>query len=285
METTAAAPSRSLLGSQKLLHLIRHAQGIHNFPAEKSRDRLTSIEFIDPELSSQGWQQVRDQRKNVSASGLLKRIEVVFTSPLLRTLQTSVGIFGGEEHPDHVTPLKEANVENDDHCGISTFNRPPIIATELCREGMKKIRRRGTISQCRSRFPAVDFSLIESEDDVLWEADENETHEEVAARGIEFVKWLLAKKEKEIAVVSHGFFLQQTLIALRNKCYPLMEGDPYSRFGNCEIRSVIICDESVMGLGSDSLTTNYHCGRIPYYGLERQEDSAKNVSVDDEVTN
>ncbi|XP_022731465.1 phosphoglycerate mutase-like protein 1 [Durio zibethinus] len=286
METTAAAPAPYLHGSQKLLHLVRHAQGLHNLEAEK---RPTSIDLVDPELSSQGWQQVRDQRKNLSASGLLERIEVVITSPLLRTLQTSVGIFGGDpDRPDHVTPLQEANIENDGQRGISTFNRLPIIASELCRERKSKNRQRGTLSQCRSRFPAVDFSLIESEDDVLWESDERETNEAVAARGIKFIKWLLGRKEKEIAVVSHGVFLQQTMIALRNKCYPLVDGDfNYSRFGNCEIRSVIIFNESVMGLGSDSLTTSYqaHGGRITRYGLQLQNDSAEDNVPVDEATN
>ncbi|KAK8696987.1 hypothetical protein V6N13_113153 [Hibiscus sabdariffa] len=235
METTA--PSPYLVGNQKLIHLVRHAQGLHNLEAEMNR---TSIEFTDAALSTLGWQQVRQQRENVSATGMLQGIEVVITSPLLRTLQTSVGLFGREEH--------------EDHCGnkTSTLNHPPIIATELCRERM-----------------------IETEDDILWDADERETNEAVAARGINFIKWLLARKEREIAVVSHGVFLQETLIALKNKCLPLMDGDPFSRFGNSEIRSVIIFNESVMRLGSDSRKTNYCCGRIPE-GIALQVDEVTN---------
>ncbi|KAK8523199.1 hypothetical protein V6N12_047727 [Hibiscus sabdariffa] len=255
METTA--PSPYLVGNQKLIHLVRHAQGLHNLEAEMNR---TSIEFTDAALSTLGWQQVRQQRENVSATGMLQGIEVVITSPLLRTLQTSVGLFGREEH--------------EDHCGnkTSTLNHPPIIATELCRERMRKGRSRGNLSQCRSDFPQVDFSLA---NDILWDADERETNEAVAARGINFIKWLLARKEREIAVVSHGVFLQETLIALKNKCLPLMDGDPFSRFGNSEIRSVIIFNESVMRLGSDSRKTNYCCGRIPE-GIALQVDEVTN---------
>ncbi|XP_039066348.1 phosphoglycerate mutase-like protein 1 [Hibiscus syriacus] len=193
-------------------------------------NRGSLTQFTDAALSPLGWQQVREQRENVSASGMLEGIEVVITSPLLRTLQTSVGVFGSEEEQDH--------------CGnkTSTLNHPPIIATELCRERMV-CRSRATIGQCRSRFPQVDFSLIESEEDILWEADERETNEAVAARGIKFVNWLLGRKEREIAVVSHGVFLQETLIALKNKCLHLMDTDPFTRFGNCEIRSVIVFNE------------------------------------------
>lgn len=37
---------------------VRHAQGVHNLESEKSRDPLTSFEFLDAELSSLGCQQV-----------------------------------------------------------------------------------------------------------------------------------------------------------------------------------------------------------------------------------
>ena len=30
---------------------------------------------------------------------------------------------------------------------------------------------------------------IENEDDILWKADERETHEAVLARGMKFIKW------------------------------------------------------------------------------------------------
>ncbi|KAB2072356.1 hypothetical protein ES319_A07G009700v1 [Gossypium barbadense] len=248
METTAAAPYHS---NQKLvIHLIRHAHGLHNLESERHRDPLKRIQYADPELSPLGWQQVREQRKDLSASGLLERIELVVTSPLTRTLQTSVGIFG--------SPLKDENtVGNGYQNGIKTpiFNHPPIIASELCRERLSKGRSRGSISQCRSRFPQVDFSLIEREDDILWEADERESDESVAAKGIKFIKWLLARKEKEIAVVSHGVFLQQTLIALKNEFDSSIEEEFLTPlvylFGNCEIRSLKFFRESVVRLGQD----------------------------------
>ncbi|TYG59739.1 hypothetical protein ES288_D07G009900v1 [Gossypium darwinii] len=181
METTATAPYHS---NQKLvIHLvpacfllqylsnknmhIRHAHGLHNLESERHRDPLKRIQYADPELSPLGWQQVREQRKDLSASGLLERIELVVTSPLTRTLQTSVGIFG--------SPLKdEKTVGNGYQNGIKTpiFNHPPIIASELCRE-----------------------RLIEREDDILWEADERESNESVAAKGIKFIKWCVLKTQ------------------------------------------------------------------------------------------
>ncbi|MBA0819611.1 hypothetical protein Gohar_021512, partial [Gossypium harknessii] len=122
-----------------------------------------------------------------------------------QTLQTSVGVFVGSE-------------EHGDNC-----NNPLIIATELCRVRMRKDRRRESISRCKAHFPQ-----IESEYDISWEAEERETDEAVAARGVEFIKWLLARKEKEIAVVSHGGFLKQTLLAIGHKCDPLVTCDNFT---------------------------------------------------------
>ncbi|OMO57526.1 Histidine phosphatase superfamily, clade-1 [Corchorus olitorius] len=279
-----AAPPSLYLGRHKFLHMVRHAQGYHNLESDKSRDPLTSNLFFDAQLSSLGWEQVRDQRKAVCENGLLERIEVVITSPLSRTLQTAVGIFHGEEVV--ADEFGKVDVKKDET--LTFNNRPPIIVNERCRERLGKYEcdKRRSISQYRSRFPAVDFSLIEDEDDILWTADERESHEEVTVRGMDFMKWLWGRKEKEIALVSHGVFLQDVMIELinSNKCLPFMKGDPFSRFENCEIRSMIISYDSVMGLGSDSFAIN-HCGRIQYGFELLQRDSAKeNVSVEDQVT-
>ncbi|OMO50840.1 Histidine phosphatase superfamily, clade-1 [Corchorus capsularis] len=286
----AAPPSLYLGGSRhKLLHMVRHAQGVHNLESDKSRDPVTSSKFFDAQLSSLGWEQVRDQRKTVCENGLFQRIELVITSPLSRTLQTAVGIFHGEE----VIADESGKVDVKKDETLTFNNRPPIIVNERCRERLGKYEcdKRQSISQYRSRFPAVDFSLIEDEDDILWTADEREPRDEVIARGMDFMKWLWGRKEKEIALVSHGVFLQELMIELINskKCLPLnMEGDiPRSRFKNCEIRSMIISYDSVMGLVSDSFAINNinHCGRIQYGFELLQRDSAKeNVSVEDQVT-
>ncbi|KAE8729160.1 hypothetical protein F3Y22_tig00003840pilonHSYRG00009 [Hibiscus syriacus] len=259
MEAIAAAQ----FGRRKLFHLVRHAQGKHNLEAEKSRDPLTSFEYLDAELSPLGWQQVRDQRKDVCSSGLLKGIEVVISSPMSRTLQTAVGIFHGEDDEE-----------------FTTVDRPPIIAYELCRERLGKFEcdKRRSISHYRSRFPACFNVQIENENDILWKGgDEIETHEAVRARAMKFTQWLWEREEKEIAVVSHGVYLQQAMIELvkNNLCYPL-HNDPLSR---------------IIGPGSDAFVMkNTNCGRMrtPYEieQLQIKDSAKKNVSVEEvEVTN
>ncbi|XP_052487146.1 phosphoglycerate mutase-like protein 1 isoform X3 [Gossypium raimondii] len=275
MDTIAASP-------HKILHLVRHAEGVHNLESDKSRDPLTSFEFLDAQLSSLGRQQVVAERKHVRETGLLDEVEVVIVSPMTRTLETAVGIFGGKEQADalDVSSCQDSNVNSNETSAI--FNsRPRIVAYELCRERM-----------------------IENEDDVLWKSDERESYDEIQARTIKFLKWLWERKEQKIAVVSHGIFLQKAMIELvknnnfyrlplrghpikleRKNWYPLMD-DEYtrSRFKNCEIRSIAILHESMME--SDAMISKQqYCGRIGKEMLQIRDSSNDKMAVEElEVT-
>ncbi|KAL6517567.1 hypothetical protein OROMI_033268 [Orobanche minor] len=268
------SPSLFPLHYCKTIHLVRHAQGIHNVAGEKNHEAYMSPEYFDAHLTQLGWQQVDNLRKHVHSTGLIKKIDVVITSPLLRTIQTAVGVFGGEGYTDGMDtlPLMIANAGNSGHTAISSLNSPPVMAVEQCREhlGVHPCDKRRSISEYQSLFPAVDFSLIESDDDSLWKADVRETKEEVATRGLTFFNWLLKRKEKEIAIVTHSGFLFHTLAALGNDCHPLVKKEISSHFANCELRSMVIVDRSMDG--SDSSSTNYP-GKIPY-GLDLPSDIA-----------
>ncbi|XP_021910776.1 phosphoglycerate mutase-like protein 2, partial [Carica papaya] len=74
-------------------------------------------------------------------------------------------------------------------------------------------------------FPAIDFSLIENNEDILWEPDIRETNEHLAARGVSFMNWLWTRKEKEIAVVTHSGFLYHTLNSFGNDCHPSVKNE------------------------------------------------------------
>eukprot|EP00257_Ricinus_communis_P027169 XP_025014583.1 phosphoglycerate mutase-like protein 1 isoform X2 [Ricinus communis] len=233
----------------KIIHLVRHAQGIHNVEGEKDHSAYLSESLFDAHLTPLGWQQVENLRKHVRASGLNKRIELVITSPLLRTMQTAVGVFGGEGYTDGVEapPLMVENAGKSNHPAISSLNCPPFAASELCREhlGVHPCDRRRSISEYKPLFPAIDFSLIESDADTLWTANVREANEHVAARGQKFLNWLWTRKEKEIAVVSHSGFLYHTLRVFGNDCHPSVTSE--------------ICTHM---MGSDPATTNYP-GKIP----------------------
>ncbi|KAL6347496.1 hypothetical protein AAG906_026018 [Vitis piasezkii] len=254
---SGAGPSLFPLHRCKTLHLVRHAQGIHNVDGDKNYKAYLSPAFFDAQLTHLGWQQVDNLRKHVHACGLAKRIELVITSPLLRTMQTAVGVFGGEGYKDRmdVLPLMVANAGN---------------VTDLQFQGVHPCDKRRSISDYQFLFPAIDFSLIESDEDILWKANVRETNEEVAARGLKFMNWLWTRKEKEIAIVTHSGFLFHTLNAFGNDCHPLVKTEICKHFANCELRSMIIVDRSMVG--SDSSTTNYP-GKIPP-GLDLPSDIA-----------
>ncbi|KAL5714839.1 hypothetical protein ACHQM5_016746 [Ranunculus cassubicifolius] len=265
-------PSLFPLHRCKTLHLVRHAQGIHNVAGEKDHDAYMSEELFDAHLTPLGWEQVKKLRSHVIQTGLVKKLDLVIVSPLLRTMQTAVGVFGGEEYAneDGVKPLMVENAGNSSHSAISSSDRPPFVAVELCREhlGVHPCDRRRSIPEYTPLFPAIDFSLIENDDDILWKPDVRELDDHVGARGLEFLNWLWTRKEKEIAVVTHSGFLFHTLKAAGMDLHPLMKEETCKHFANCELRSVVIVDKGLAG--SDVSTTNYQ-GKIPN-GLDKPSD-------------
>ncbi|KAK9163484.1 hypothetical protein Syun_004386 [Stephania yunnanensis] len=225
---------------------VRHAQGVHNVEAEKDEKAFLSPSLFDAPLTPLGWQQVDNLREHVHASGLLKRIELVIASPLLRTLQTAVGVFGGEGYVDgmNVLPLMVANAGNSGRSAYSSSNCPPFIAVELCREhlGVRPCDSRRSISEYGPLFPAIDFSLIEDDEDF----------------GGRLMLW--TREEKEIAVVTHSGFLFHTLKEYGKGCHPMMKEEICKHFANCELRSMVLVDRNMVG--KDPPVTNYP-GKIP----------------------
>lgn len=257
----APAPCLYPLHRCKILHLVRHAEGIHNTEFEEKVKR--SPKLFDACLSPLGWEQVENLRKHVNACGLLNRIELVITSPLLRTMQTATVVFGGDIHTKSSTgtPLMVENVKGE-HAAVSSLNCPPFIAHELCRErlGVNTADKRRSISEYKNLFPAIDFSLVETDDDVMWTPDVRESNDELSARGMRFLKWLWTRKEKEIAIVTHSAFLFHTLQQFGDDCHPSMKSEMCKFFSNCELRSMVLVDKDLVG--SDGGTTNYP-GKVP----------------------
>ncbi|EOA38808.1 hypothetical protein CARUB_v10011120mg [Capsella rubella] len=215
------------LESCKIIHLLRHGEAEHNVAAKKDRSALLSPHLFDAPLTDHGNQQVENLREQLETSGLLKRIELVVTSPLFRTMQTAVGVFGKESKQARMT------------------SSPPIVALEVARDrnGVRPPDMRRNVSEYQTLFPTVDFSQIESEEDNLWRPDVRESEEEILARGLEFMKWLWKRPEKEVAVVSHGIVLQHMMYVFANDCDDSTRNELFKRFVNCEIRTVVIVDK------------------------------------------
>ncbi|XP_062225050.1 phosphoglycerate mutase-like protein 1 [Phragmites australis] len=256
----------------KTIYLVRHAQGIHNVEGEKDPNAYMSPALFDAHLTPLGWNQVDGLREHVKKCGLAKKIELVISSPLLRTMQTAVGVFGGENYTDGVSapPLMVQNAGHSGRPAVSSLNCPPFLAVETCREhlGVHPCDKRRSITEYRTLFPSIDFSLAKNDEDVLWEPDVREANEAVATRGMKFIDWLWTREEKEIAIVSHSGFLFHTLSMYSKECHPTIQQEVSKHFANCELRSMMLVDRSM--LGSDSATWNYP-GKIPA-GLDLPSD-------------
>ncbi|KAL8490325.1 hypothetical protein ACS0TY_026003 [Phlomoides rotata] len=208
---------------------VRHAQGFHNVAGEKDHSAYMSPYLFDAALTPLGWEQVDNLRKYVQSSGLSKQIELVVVSPLLRTMQTAVGVFGGGGYDAgmDIPPLMAENTVDSGRPAISSLNAPPFVAMELCREhlGVHWCDKRRSVTEYKPLFPAIDFSLIESDEDTLWKLDVREANEEVAERGLKFLNWLWTRKETEIAIVTHSGFLLHTLAAFGDDCHPSVKNE------------------------------------------------------------
>ena len=48
---------------------------------------------------------------------------------------------------------------------------------------------------------------IEEEEDVYWQRNSRESHNQIRERGRKFIQWLMARPERRLAVVSHSSFM------------------------------------------------------------------------------
>ncbi|KAL4179949.1 hypothetical protein AMTRI_Chr13g89760 [Amborella trichopoda] len=248
----------------KTLYLVRHGQGFHNVAGEKDHKAYMSEEFFDASLTPLGWEQVDKLRKHVHASGIASSLDLVIRSRLLRTMQTAVGVFGGDRFVDGVNGpfLMVSGAGNTNYPAISSLSCPPFIAVEDCREhlGIHPCDKRRSINDYKPLFPAIDFSLIETNDDTLWKADTREEIKEVATRGKKFLDWLWTRPEKEIAVVTHSGYLVHTLDLFGNDCHPSIKEEITKPFANCELRSMVIVDKGMIG---SNISTDDFPGKKP----------------------
>lgn len=122
----------------------------------------------------------------------LDSIELVVCSPLTRSLQTVTAGFA-----DYVA------------------RGSPVVALEAVRELVQtRADSRRPTSELASEFGHVSFSELSDEEDVLWdrlggaaEGADAVAADALEARCAEAVRWLLARPEKEVVVVSHPALL------------------------------------------------------------------------------
>lgn len=249
--TLRAVPSRH----NKVIHLIRHGQGFHNVAGHKNSAQYLSYDWEDAHLTEYGWQQAEALHQHIANLPDRLEVDLVVSSPLTRTLETATGVFGSQEWKDSSqgTPLMRKQPAKQEHqvkrSAMSTTGCPPFIAHELCREhlGRHPCDKRRSLSHYKQQFPAVDFSLIESEEDELWGPDFREEKEQIKARGLRFMQWLMTRPEPRIAVVSHSSFLFFTMANFGLHASTLVQGELHRWYENCEMRTIVLSDDAGSG--------------------------------------
>ncbi|GAQ86948.1 hypothetical protein KFL_003220100 [Klebsormidium nitens] len=276
--TKAAKASQALDDEKrfKVVHFVRHGEGYHNIGFE-------SLE--DTHLTANGWSQAGKLQKHLNNLPKPLDLEVVIVSPLFRTLETASGVFGGGtiDNGQKMLMLEQTPVHNEVTRHYAIAERPgvPFIANEQCRERMSLNRcdRRRNLSETAKNFPGVDFSLIEHENDVMWDLKHDEAvsagavgsryfigekGDAVAERGMNFLKWVMDRPEKHLGVVSHCAFLHETLQAAAKDSPPELAQALSRDFRNCEMRSVVFDKD---GKPVEILKDTYYAGGAPRYYL------------------
>ena len=182
----------------KIVHFVRHGQGFHNLMADiasaegreweqyslKPENPYIMPEILDAPLTEKGRQQAYILQPVVH--GMKDKPELIVLSPNCRALQTGAIVF-------------------EELFGTST----KFLAHENAREetGVHICDKRRPVSRSSKEFPQIDFSLLETDEDVIFQDDHRETKAEVGVRVYKFMEWLSERKEKHVGVASHSGWL------------------------------------------------------------------------------
>jgi hypothetical protein len=128
------------------------SQGFHNLVGEPELlEKNSGHKYWDARLTPAGEVQCAQLKESIRGDNVWSfkkplNLDLVVVSPLTRCLQTATLSLGRADDPQ----------------------APPFVATELCRErvGPYMCDGRRKLSELKDEFPGVDFSLVETEEDI-----------------------------------------------------------------------------------------------------------------------
>ncbi|KAF5964043.1 histidine phosphatase superfamily, clade-1 [Fusarium bulbicola] len=182
----------------KSIHLVRHGQAVHNLGEANNV-------LPDTDLTPLGQEQARSL---ISKHPELANVDLIVSSPLRRTLQTTLLGFSSQlERGLQIVALPEVQEVSDLNCDTGS-----------------------DISVIRAEFQQqpVDFSLVEPG----WEVKEGKwapAIDSILERARAARQWLSERPESEIVVVTHGCFLHFFTDDWVNSVNPDVKGQFYVR--------------------------------------------------------
>ena len=172
---------------QKTVWCLRHGLSLHNV-MYRTMGMSAYTELEDTNLLEDGFIQAKNTNKNWKE---INNIDIVYVSPLTRTIQTALNIFRGID--------------------------VKIYALDLIKEypaSYEKINKRKSKQILIDNYgDKIDFSLLLNEKDSYWqEGEENkESIHELKQRVNVTKHFLKHRNEKNIAMVSHSSFINYFL--------------------------------------------------------------------------
>ena len=165
-----------------VIHLVRHAQGVHNLSTENHI-------IHDPSLTELGHEQCHKLRDEFPYHD---RVELVTASPLRRTIYTGLHTFAPvfERTNGAVKLIALPDVQETSDVPCDTGSDPNVLHEELV----------------VAKGAPVDLGLVTER----WNIKEGRyapTNQAIKHRAREARRWLKARSEKEIVLVTHGGFL------------------------------------------------------------------------------
>ena len=247
----------------KKVHFIRHAEGYHNVATKRTggnecllRDPdnigadAAAHPLYDSTLTPKGLQQADDLREYLarrpSGNRSFTSFDLVVVSPLTRTCETALHVFGTPRAPGQPAFLSQGTAPpgTPEHAAGMNIPPPRFVVREECRERWGKYvcdgRRSITDISSDPQFAQFDFSEIRHDTDVFY-SDDRETDDHCCERAVKFLEWLNSRPEKCIAVVTHSSFLRHLFGQFGESMTDYDREDLQRLAGNCELRSIVLC--------------------------------------------
>jgi broad specificity phosphatase PhoE len=219
----------AITGNQKIVHFVRHAEGLHNEAAVFNKLAYLRDDLLDADITKKGRQQC--QQLHDKTHRLVHKAELVCVSPLTRTMHTALLSF----------PELKLTI--------------PWLAIEYLRErtGLHPCDKRRSLSYYKTLFPSISLQELDFEEDPWYDTFLlRESEENVMLRARKFLDWLSRRPEQEVVVVSHDGFLR----VLFTKVLHIEGGSTqFQKFANCEMRSLVLTMSKSSGNSHKNLCT------------------------------
>jgi hypothetical protein len=178
----------------KKVIFIRHGQAEHNVGFDNcGTNAYYEDNYRNSSLTIKGISQAQHLRQKLMNEGLFDDIEIVFTSPLDRAIQTTLYTFYYNTW--------------DSPYNTNIVRKIPLIAIEDVRESGYEhpCNSRRILSEINDIYPQIDTQYILTDDDVIFKNGDQWN------RFDSLIKMLKDTKYNTIAVVSHGVYLYDLL--------------------------------------------------------------------------